>query len=272
MAIITLDGLLAGLKPATAFTKAAFTGEAAGQFHSLFAVAGRPAAGAFATPGLNGATVDVASGIGGMLPFDNPASGNAYLARLSVALGAGVVGLTLYDLLWYNTGIGITTTTAQSITSPTWPARDRNGATLGDGLEAWLYVSATAGNSGTIANTSISYTNQAGTSGRSSGTAYIVPITPVAGTVIPFGLQGSDTGIRSIQSITLGTSYISGTVHLLVVRRLASVFGAAGGGVTADAFAVGMPQVFPSSAVYLAAHVSATAAGAVSGDLNFSHG
>ena len=46
------------------------------------------------------------------------------------------------------------------------------------------------------------------------------PITGVAGTFVPFELQAGDTGVRSIQGITLGTSYVSGVIHIVVYRVL----------------------------------------------------
>jgi hypothetical protein len=47
------------------------------------------------------------------------------------------------------------------------------------------------------------------------------PATPVIGTLMRFQLQAGDTGVRSIQSVTLGTSYGAGALTLLVYRVLA---------------------------------------------------
>ena len=40
----------------------------------------------------------------------------------------------MIDVLWYNTGLVVTTTTLQAVTTPTLPARDINGSTNGDGV------------------------------------------------------------------------------------------------------------------------------------------
>lgn len=48
------------------------------------------------------------------------------------------------------------------------------------------------------------------------------PATAVAGTLVPFQLQAGDVGIRSVQSITLGTSYVAGTISLIGYRLLAA--------------------------------------------------
>jgi hypothetical protein len=49
------------------------------------------------------------------------------------------------------------------------------------------------------------------------------PATAAAGTFVPFQLAAGDTGVRSVQGLTLGTSLTSGTVHLVQYRVLASV-------------------------------------------------
>lgn len=279
MAITTEDGIVAGLLPPNSFVKGSFTGEAAGYWHNLFAVAGNPAAGALSTPGVNGATVDDSSGIGGMFRFDNPASGNAYLARAAAALGANMVALLFYDLLWYNTGIVVTTTTAQSITFPTLPSRcpPASGSTpdaLGGDIEIWMHCATATTNASAVTNTTISYTNQAGTAGR-TGTLVTPgwPATAVAGTFWPFGLQGSDVGVRSVESVTLGTSYAAGAVSLMAVRRLAMVpFVAPTSGALMDWAGLGLPQLYNDSAIYMAVLLSGTAAGVTVGEINYAHG
>lgn len=279
MAITTEDGIVAGLLRPLSFVKGSFTGEAAGYWHNLFAVAGIPAAGALATPGLNGATVDDASAIGGMFRFDNPSSGNAYLARMAANAPANVVGVMLYDLLWYNTGTVVTTTTAQAITFPTLPSRcpPASGSTpdaLGGQIEIWLHVATATTNAGAVANSTISYTNQAGTASR-TGTIVApgIPATAVAGTFVQFGLQGSDTGVRSVQSLTLGTSLVTGAVSLMAIRRIAMIpFVAASSGALLDWAGLGLPQIYNDSALYLSVLLSGTAAGSTQGELNYAHG
>jgi hypothetical protein len=279
MAIATEDGIVAGLRPPQAFHKASFTGEAAGQFHNLFAVAGAPPAGALAAPGLNGATVDDSSAIGGMFRFDNPASGNAHLAKLAVSVGANIVGFMLYDLLWYNSGLVVTTTTAQNITFPGLPSRSvpASGATPdgnGGNIEAWMHCITATTSAAAITNTTISYTDQAG---NASNTGTIMgpgwPATAVAGTFVPFALAGNDNGVRSVQSVTLGTSYGGGAISLMLIRRIAFVpFVAATSGQLLDWAGLGLPRLYDDSALYMAVLLSGTTAGTVQGDLSIAHG
>jgi hypothetical protein len=127
--------------------------------------------------------------------------------------------MLIYDRLWQNSGIVVTTTTAQAITPVAIPSRDVNGAALGDGLEAWLEVYTATGNGAEVTTATISYTNTAGTAGR-TGTIRSIPAAALVGTICPIALQSGDTGIRSIQSITLGASLVSGAVGLVIARTI----------------------------------------------------
>src|SRR5574341_374229 len=240
--IVSEDAIVAGLKPPVPFVKNAFTGEAAGQWHNLGVVAGNPGAWTLGAPGMAGAAV-IANALGGALRFDNPSSGFAYLAQAAAELGANINALMFYDLLWYQSGIAEATITAQTVNSVALPARDIAGSVNGDGVEVWMHTTTVTGNAGAINNTTLGYTNQAGAAGRSANLAYDFPITAVAGTMVPFGLQGSDRGVRSIQSVTLGTSYVSGQIELIALRRLATVYGSG----VFDWAALGFPRAFNDS-------------------------
>lgn len=265
--ITTPAGIVAGLKPAVGLVKNAFTGQAAGQWHNLGTVAGIPGAWALGAPGMAGAAV-VANALGGALRFDNPTSGEARLAKLGAALGSNVLALMLYDLVWYQTGIVEATTGAQTVNSVAFPARDIAGSVNGDGVEVWLHTTTVSGNGAPIANTTLQYTNQAGAAGRSAGLAYSWPTAAVAGTMVPFGLQGSDRGVRSVQTVTLGTSYVSGQVDLIGLRRIASFRP----GDLMDWAKLGFPRIFDDSGLYVAALLSGTAVGVASGETQEAHG
>jgi hypothetical protein len=132
-----------------------------------------------------------------------------------------------YDILWVNSGLVVTTTTAQAITTPAFPARDVNGSTNGEGLMIGLMFTAASTNAAVIANSTVSYTNSAGVAGRTATLTAIagsqIPATPVIGTVVWFNLAAGDKGVRSIQSVTLGTSLLTGAISLFVARDLAMI-------------------------------------------------
>lgn len=220
MAIATQDGALAGMRPPVFFAKAATPALVIGRPQSLWALAGAPGAGAYSAA-LNGVALDGGTTqIPGQLNRANPTTGAAYLARLTGrATQPGV--LLLCDRLWHNGGYTITTTGAQATTFPGLPARDNNGSINGEGVMIGLEVSANAGAAAPAPT--ISYTNEAGTAGRTAGLAFPTANSPLAGSFFPFGLQAGDKGVKSVQSLSLNTSWVSGTVNLVAYRVLAAL-------------------------------------------------
>lgn len=215
------------------FARTATATDAAGYAYAYGKDTGVPGAYSLGTPGLNGVVTacDVVgtAGSGGALSvgthvLPDPPTGGWYLTRFG--LTAAVVNTyELVDLVWYNTGLVVTTTTAQAITTPTFPARDVNGGTNGEGYRIALLTTTANTNAAVISNTTVSYTNSAGTAGRTAvffaAVGFQAPATPVIGTLMPLQLQAGDTGVQSIQSVTLGTSYGAGALSLLVYRVLA---------------------------------------------------
>lgn len=267
MAITTLDGIIAGAQAPQRFLKVGGTMEAAGVMHSLFYTTGMPGAAAAPSPGINGAAL---TSYAGQIPFANPVSGNTYLTSFEGA--ATVIGtLLLVDRLWQNSGVTVTTTTAQAITSPTWPARDNNGATSGAGVLVGIEASGATTNAGAVSNTTLNYTNSAGTNTRTGTLTW--PATAAAGTFVPFALAAGDVGVRSIEGVTLGTSYVTGTIHLVAYRVLGSVgVNAANSLFTKDVFALGMPRIYNDSVMSLLWLPSATTAATIRGSVGWSQG
>jgi hypothetical protein len=147
------------------------------------------------------------------------------------------------------------------------PARDLNGATNGEGWTAAIYVTGATTNAGAIANTTISYTNQDGVSGRTATIASF-PATAVVGTLVLFWLQAGDRGIRSIESITLGTTYGGGSISLLLIRKLAEVpnpIANVGGIMNKLASNPTGVRVYNGSAIFFSYLASATTATQISG-------
>lgn len=196
--------------------------EAVGQWYSHAKDTGFPGAWAPGTPGLAGRTTDgTTTTDGGCIPFQNPASGSIYLTQFTMSSSVAHHHL-LFDCLWVNSGIVVTTTTAQTINSVAFPARDVNGSTNGEGVMVGILVTTATTNAGAITNTTMSYTNSDGTAGRTATIASF-PATAVIGTVVWFQLAAGDRGVRSIQTVTLGTSYGGGAISLIAVRWLSSV-------------------------------------------------
>lgn len=127
----------------------------------------------------------------------------------------------LCDRLWHNSGIVVTTTTAQTINSVAWPARDKNGSTNGAGVYIGLEISTATGAGASVI--SISYTNQDGTAGKTGTATPLYAASSIAGSFYRFNLAAGDTGVRSIQTYTSTVSMTSGVVHLVAYRVLASI-------------------------------------------------
>lgn len=209
------------------FMKSGTAADTVGYWYCTSKDAGFPGAWSPGTPGINGRVTDgTTSADNGCLPIRNPAVGANFLTE--VTMGASVNHSHLFfDVLWVNTGIVVTTTTAQAISMPTLPARDVNGTTNGEGCMIGMLTTTANTNAAAIANTTVTYTNSDGTGSRTATLSAIagsqIPATPVIGTLVWFNLQAGDKGVRSIQSITLNTSLGAGAVSLFIARDLANI-------------------------------------------------
>jgi hypothetical protein len=267
LAITNLDAALAGAHPPQIFLKVGVTMEAIGVLYSPFYATGLPGAATVPSPGIGGAALTTYAG---QIPFTNPGSGNSSLSRLSVASTlAGT--LLLCDRLWHNSGIAVATTTAQTVNSAAWPARDRNGATSGDGVLIGIEFS-TTGTAGVITNTTMSYSNTTPNSGRTA-TIASVPATPLAGTFIPFQLAAGDTGVSSIQTVTLGTAYTTAVIHLVAYRILAQIgISVANVASSVDALTGGFTRLYDNTVPFLLWLPSATTAVTLTGSMTVTQG
>lgn len=265
MAITTQDGLVAALAVAQkyGFRKASATTEGAGTWHSLWALAGQPGAGA-AAGSVNGAITTSATA--GAIPYVNPGGGNTgYVGRWSAA--AGTIGtLILYDRLWHNSALVGNVTTAQAIVPPSLTR-----ATTGEGVELWGEVYTAMG--ATATTMTATYTNQAGTGSRSA--TYTMPANALSvGQMFPFALQTGDTGVRSVQSIILSASTgTAGNFGLTLLKRIAEIpIVAANGGGVLDFFGLGGGVLEASSCLAMMVLCSATNSGEIQAGLSIIEG
>jgi hypothetical protein len=269
MAISTMDGLVANIKAPQPIFKAASTGQGSANLHSSLYTAGNPGAAALPAPGINGASL---TAYAGQIPVPAPVGGaTIYLTGLGM-VSTGIAGAYFLDRLWHNSGIVVTTTTAQAITTPVWPSRDAIGQTSGVSLGIALEVTATIGTAAPVTTITVAYTNSGGTAGRTATLASL-PTAAVTGAWVPLTLQAGDVGVASIQSVTLGTSLVSGSVSLVVYRQVAELYvpGDNIGG-HADFAALNMPILFDNSVPWLVYMLTTTAIGRVVGTVNYAQG
>ena len=250
MAIATLDGAIAGMQWPRFISKALPTGTVVvGRPVSYWAQAGHPGAGAYDATLSGVALSSTAAQVAGQINFSDPVSGNSYLARLQAS--ATVPGtLILADRLWHNGGFTITSAAAQTVTSGAFPARDNSGTINGAGVLLGLEVSAACG--AAAPTITVSYTNSAGAAGRSATNSFATANSPQASAFFPIGLQAGDIGVKSVQSLTLSASWVSGTINLVAYRPLVALeLSGAYIPNAVDALTSGMPQLFNGSVPYL---------------------
>jgi hypothetical protein len=133
--------------------------------------------------------------------------------------GGGMAGIMI-DLLNISGGLSGTVTTPQTTNLPT-AALTRY--TSGEGVMAGIVIFTQVGN--TLTTIQVSYTNEAGVSGRTStATSFGQTNFREARILIPIPLQAGDTGVRSIESVTLaGTTAIAGDFGVCLYKPLAMI-------------------------------------------------
>lgn len=217
MAITTLAGIEAGQVDSEYLIKPTTTnGSNIRPTNLLYVGGGFPAN---ATPSAAGLSGEAVTAWTGQIPVP-AASNNTYVKSINVASQSTGTFL-LCDLLWHNSGLSLTSTSSQTINSVAMAARDENESSNGAGVYAALVVTGATGTGTPIL--SLGYTNQAGTSGRSSDAITASISSTAAGATYIFALQDGDTGVRSIQTYQQSATWTSGTAHLILFRIIATV-------------------------------------------------
>lgn len=265
MPISTVDGIVAGGQPLRDFVKALSGTLVAGRPFSYWAIAGVPGPGSYNTTA-NGAVLSSSSSlVAGQIPHYDPVSGKSYLAS---ALGfcaqqSGIIKIV--DRIWQSRVQSSTSIIAQTLTSPAFPARDNNESLNGEG---YLCTTEVSGAMGAGAPTlTLSYTNSAGISGRTTTTIEAVVASAIAGSCERFGLQAGDLGIKSIESITASVSRTSGTYDLVVYKVLANLPLLVGVPMTIDAILQALQKIPNGAVPYIMFVPSTTTSSAVGGHL-----
>ncbi len=186
--------------------------------------AGNPDSGSIYNTGTNlafQATSGSTVGAGGIQHGGNVSPATKHVINASAYTAAPTTApciLMLVDLLGFYRVSTVTTTTAQTLNNSVTLPRYTDGA----GVQAFMWNTNTTAMGAATPNLSIGYTNSAGTAGRATPA-----VLPVGKTACPNGqilysgtgagkywpfmpLQSGDAGIRSIQSVTISTSYVSG--------------------------------------------------------------
>jgi hypothetical protein len=221
MTISTLAQLLAAPKQKIKLTKLGLSFSTGSIWGEFFTGAGDPAPGSLAVGNTANGIVPVASDTG--YPNLNTFGGGAtgYISRLEYNRSSGSAGtgrkMTLFDCLFragtYSFGA------SQTLSSqPSYSARVP-GTTDFKGTEIWL-VPASNWTVPTSSTVTVTYTNEAGTAGRTTS------LTTTTGLFIncclQFPLAAGDQGVQKIESV-VESGATAGTFNIHVQRPLAAV-------------------------------------------------
>lgn len=253
MAITTFDGFIASAKQYISHTKTATRTSVAGSWFSVFDLAGNPGAGVLAGTSTTTGVVptDATAGCPTINAFGGGATG--YLAQ--VDFGSSVAcRLKMFDLLWKAGAYAFNaSTTGQTPTS--FSSRVPGGTDFTD-TQIWL-EQVTAGTG--IQNVNVTYTNQSGTAGRSTGT--VATAANIVGRMWQLPLQSGDTGVQGVTGV-VGSVATAGTFNILVMRPIWSGrVKIANDGDVHDLAKTGMPIGYADSALYLAIAADSTSTG-----------
>lgn len=202
----------------------------AGRWYDMSMLNGTPVANAFTGTALNAQAPSEASGFsifhGGSVSADIK-----HLLNMGAVTAAatGVPSTIMFvDMCLYYPSISMNLATSQTLVNTTTLTRNTSGV----GLRAYLVTQTTTG--ATAHNVAISYTNQAGTTGRtlpvtvactaSAITPHITHSGTAANNYGPFlPLASGDTGIRSVQSVTISAASGAGTAALVLCKPLIEI-------------------------------------------------
>lgn len=217
------------------------------------------------SPGVAGEVVT--SAFTGAVPIRNPGGANKlYLARFLMGIAGQIRGrVVIFDRLLQNSGI-TTGTSAQTLNTTALNRPDANG----DNVEAWWEARSSTGSGG--AGITISYTNQAGTSGR-TGTALDIGTSNSGGRTGPFSLETGDTGVRSVQSWTNGGTWATVSPQLALRRRICEIdIESVSEGVVMDVLSTGMPEILSNAALEFLVFLESNAQPTILGHLSIIEG
>ena len=209
----------------------ATTAHTAGMWYSLFRGGGNPPADAILGTGTNlafQALTDATTNATG-IQHGGAVGGFKVLLNAAAQTAAATTApcvLMLVDLLGFYPATSVTPTGAQTLNNTVTLPRYTDGA----GVQAFITPSTVMG--AATPSISIGYTNSASTVGRATPATLPIGNTAAAVTSVVYSgtgagkfgpfmpLQAGDAGIKSVQSINLSASYVSGVLNLVLCKPL----------------------------------------------------
>lgn len=250
MTITTHDQFVGAAKQYLSIAKTATRTTVAAQWFSIFDLAGNPGAGTLAGTSTTTGTVPTDATAG--TPIINAFGVGAVGYLTQVDFGANVAcRIKIFDLLWKGGAYAFNANTTGN-TPTSFSSRVPGGTDFTD-TQLWL-EQVTAGTG--VQNVNVTYTNQAGTAGRSTGT--VATAANIVGRMWQLPLAAGDTGVQGVTGV-VGSVATAGTFNILVMRPLWSGRVAiANAGDVHDYARTGMPVVYADSALIAAVATDGT--------------
>lgn len=253
MAITSLNDLIAAQSQQVGYLKTASRTSVAGIPFSVFDLAGNPGAGTLAIGDTTTGVVPTDTTTG--YPTINSFGAlTGYLA--GVQFGSSVAcRISVFDCL-FSAGAFAFNAAATLSSQPSYAGRVLGGTDFTK-TEIWLEcVTAFTGNQ----SIAITYTNQNGVTGRTTGTI-ATGVAPIVGRMLQLPLQSGDTGVQKIESVT-STVATAGTFNVHVMRRLWNGrVRINNDGDAHDFLKTGLVQIFDTSALRHVIYTDGTATG-----------
>lgn len=183
------------------------------------------------------------------------ATGVFSAARNNVSSNRIIFTPMLVDRLWWSNRLPTNTTSATTINSVPWPARDVNESSDGEGVYIAMANAPGTPTGSNYTQATISYTNSAGIAGRTgTSMAFTNAPTYLMDGIHMFSLQDGDTGVQSVQTFTLGgTLAFSPQFYLFAFRPICMLDMKNAGGEMSidDAISLAAPQVYENSVIQI---------------------
>jgi hypothetical protein len=202
------------------FKVAPANAQGAGNWQTLWKATGTPGAGA--DPAAGSASVNSGgtahTNEAGSINFADQSPDTKHILSLGACANQNCT-LLLLDRLVGVSGLSLASTGNKNVNNVALPRYSGSSAAV---VSAWLEI--TTATTTTPAVVSLNtYTNEAGTASRVGGTITFPAAATVLHTMLKLPIQAGDKGIRTVETLNVGTAASVGAATLLLCRELARI-------------------------------------------------
>ena len=259
MAIASLDDYISATKNIIQYSKLiTISSGGSSTKESIYQVAGNPGQGVLAGTSTTSGVLITNSTAG--FPSFYVSGTNVYLTRVSL-VSSVACSIIIQDLIYkagaYSFNSNVTLSSQPSI----------SGRVINSNYnEVSMYIEGVTATTGSLSVT-ITYTNQSGTTGRSST---LTGQSLIAGKLIRVPLQAGDTGVQKVESVVAAVA-TAGTFNVLLVRDLyiGRIYSNNGSCIGSLEY-IGLPEILPTSAINVVTAPDSSVTGAVQGIIEIS--